>query len=95
MDQQCEKCLHFDKEGNETPCYTCRYTEHDVWSNFTPKKKDLNQVLREKLGYAEPSKPDAVQQPSHYMLKPGLEVRDVLELLVNNFNFYVVGVIIL
>lgn len=78
MEQKCENCLHFDKEGNEEPCVSCM--DITTWSNFTPKK-DLNQLLREKLGYVEPPKPDAVKQPSHYLLKPGLEVRDVLECL--------------
>lgn len=88
MEQKCENCLHFNKEGNEEPCVSCM--DITTWSNFTPKK-DINQVLREKLGYvvtAQPEEPkiDMVKQPSHYMLKPGLEVRDVLTILVNKIR---------
>lgn len=83
MEQDCKDCKHSDNPENVEPCNSCEWTE--VFSNFTPKK-DLNQLLREKLGYVEPAKPDAVKQPSHYMLKPGLEVRDVLELLVDKLQ---------
>lgn len=93
MEQECENCLHFDKEGNEEPCVSCM--DVTMWSKFTPKK-DLNQLLREKLGQVQQDvefekqhwghTTDAVKQPSHYMLKPGLEVRDVLELLVDKLQ---------
>ena len=90
MEQDCKDCKHSDNPENVEPCNSCEWTE--VFSNFTPKK-DLNQLLREKLGQVQQDvefekqhwghTTDAVKQPSHYMLKPGLEVRDVLELLVN------------
>ena len=89
--QQCESCRHYDKTVSQAPCKSCEWNELErTFSNFTPKK-DINQLLREKLGYVEPPKPDAVKQPSHYMLKPGLEVRDVLELLVNKIHVSGVG----
>lgn len=86
MEQKCDDCKHGLKPDDYEPCKTCEWDElTGVFSNFTPKK-DLNQLLREKLGYVEPPKPDAVKQPSHYMLKPGLEVRDVLALLVEKIK---------
>ena len=90
MEQDCKDCKHSDNPENVEPCNSCEWT--DVFSNFTPKK-DLNQLLREKLGQVKQDvefekqhwghTTDAVKQPSHYMLKPGLEVRDVLELLAS------------
>lgn len=82
MAQECEYCKYGDHPTADEPCHSCEWNELDkTFSNFTAKK-DLNQLLREKLGYVEPPKIDMVKQPSHYMLKPGLEVRDVIELLV-------------
>ena len=93
MEQECKDCKHSDNPENVEPCNSCEWTE--VFSNFTPKK-DLNQLLREKLGQVQQDvefekqhwghTTDAVKQPSHYMLKPGLEVRDVLELLVDKLQ---------
>lgn len=83
MAQNCEDCLHWNKDGDEEPCVSCTATT--TYSNFTPKK-DLNQILREKFGDKNESQPDIVNRPSHYMLKPGLEVRDVLELLVDKLQ---------
>ena len=93
MEQDCKDCKHSDNPENVEPCNSCEWT--GVFSNFTPKK-DLNQLLREKLGQVQQDvefekqhwghTTDAVKQPSHYMLKPGLEVRDVLELLVDKLQ---------
>lgn len=94
MDQLCKECIHSRKEGCEEPCNTCDYTDSGTWTNFTPKK-DLNQMLREKLGYIDTADAegngevigyDPVSKPSHYMLKEGLEVRDVLELLTSKIT---------
>ena len=93
MEQDCKDCKHSDNPENVEPCNSCEWTE--VFSNFTPKK-DLNQLLREKLGQVRQDvefekqhwghTTDAVKQPSHYMLKEGLEVRDVLEILADKIR---------
>ena len=83
MDQQCKDCIHSEVEAGGAPCNTC--TQNSVWSNFTPKK-GLNELLRERLGENKEPWPDVVKRPSHYILKPGLEVRDVLELLVDKLQ---------
>lgn len=86
MAQKCEDCKYVSHPTDYEPCKTCEWNELDkTFSNFAAKK-DLNQLLREKLGYVEPPKIDMVKQPSHYMLKPGLEVRDVIELLVGKLH---------
>ena len=98
MEQECKDCKHSDNPENVEPCNSCEWT--GVFSNFTPKK-DINQLLRERIeaskngegighlygfsAYTVPPLEDAVKQPSHYMLKPGLEVRDVIKLLVGKF----------
>ena len=102
MANVCLKCKHNDVSEFDAPCTSCSYdAKADKWTNFTPYK-DLNQVLREKLGeprerigniegfsmYTTPLvEEDVVNKPSHYMLKPGLEVRDVLECLVGKFDY--------
>ena len=99
MEQECKDCKHSDNPENVEPCNSCEWT--GFFSNFTPKK-DINQLLRERVeaskngegighlygfsAYTAPPLEDAVKQPSHYMLKPGLEVRDVLELLVDKLQ---------
>ena len=83
MDQQCKDCVHSEVEAGEAPCNTC--TQRSVWSNFTPKK-GLKELLIEKIGESKEPWPDIVNRPSHYMLRPGLEVRDVLELLVGKIK---------
>lgn len=105
MEQECKDCKHSDNPENVEPCNSCEWT--GFFSNFTPKKKDLNQLLRERIEaskngegighlygfstYTTPPLEDEVKQPSHYMLKPGLEVRDVLELLINKIHVSGVG----
>lgn len=99
MEQRCENCLYEYHDDNQEPCSFCITSEkHDGYSmsHFTPKK-DLNQVLREKLGkdngrilhdpFLDEQPEDVIKKPSHYMLgTSGLEVRGVLELLVGKIH---------
>lgn len=101
MEQECKDCEHVDNPENVEPCKSCEWNELEkTFSNFTPKK-DINQLLRERIEasktegvgqlygfstYTTPPLEDAVKRPSHYMLKPGLEVRDVLTILVNKIR---------
>lgn len=82
MANVCLKCKHNDVSEFDAPCTSCSYdAKADQWTNFEPYK-GLNEMLRERLGVPEPVVNDVVNKPSHYMLKPGLEVRDVIELLL-------------
>lgn len=89
MANVCLKCKFSEVSEFDSPCTTCSYdAKTDKWSNFTPYK-GLNELLREKLGYPTPVETvvhDPVYKPNHYMLKPGLEVRDVIEILANKLE---------
>lgn len=82
---KCNTCFYakMDK-GLEAPCVTCT-----GYSNWVPSDMYTSDSTDEDFWFVtDTSKYDMVSKPKHYMLfeEQGIEVRDVIEKLVNKFS---------
>lgn len=84
----CNGCFYQEADPRDAPCNSCfataKYVHKDVFKDVSdsPVFKRPADALRETFGKTDY---DTVNKPKHYMLfeEEGIEVRDVIEKLVN------------